>query len=129
MIQNRTTLLISVCLAYTFALAGCAAKSEQTWGDLIINQGGSMVDIGVKWNEGKKLIQLGNDKIAEGRDNINEGNKLISKGNIEINEGNRMIEQGKKLIAESEALYGNKSQSINPAQNPKESIETFPLSE
>gem|GEM_PF-1657003 len=115
-------------------LAGCPAN-KPTQGDLMMNQGPHLIDVGTKWNEGNKLVQFGNDMIAQGRDNVNEGNKLISKGNIQITEGNKLIEQGKKLISESENDYRQRVNSVPPPQpavtpvpvQPADSTEVFPL--
>jgi len=113
-------------------VTGCPAN-KPTQGDLMMNQGPHLIDVGTKWNEGNKLVQFGNDMIAQGRDNVNEGNKLISKGNIQITEGNKLIEQGKKLISESENDYRQRVNSapspqpaVTPVQ-PTDSTEVFPL--
>ena len=111
-------------------LLGCTAP-EPTRGDFMINQGASMVDVGVKWNEGNKLVEIGNDMIAEGRDNVNEGNRLIKQGNKQIEEGKNLVAHGKKLIDESESIYRQRTSSDTPEQQPQEeeSIEVFPLTE
>ena len=95
----------------------------------MINQGASMVDIGVKWNEGNKLVEIGNDMIVQGRENVEEGTRLINKGNQQINDGKNLVEQGKKLIAESENIYRQRTSSTTPERPQEEAIEVFPLTE
>ncbi|MGR9045758.1 MAG: hypothetical protein ACU83N_10710 [Gammaproteobacteria bacterium] len=128
MSNTNKSIFITVVTIYT-QLVGCATP-EPSRGDLMINQGASMVDVGVKWNEGNRLMQIGNDMIAEGRENVNEGTRLIEKGNKQVNEGKNLVQQGKKLMAESEAIYRQRTSSSTPVQQaPEDTIEVFPLTE
>ena len=125
MTKANVSILIS-SVAMCVQLLGCTTP-EPSRGDFMINQGASMVDIGVKWNEGNKLVEIGNDMIAEGREN---GNRLLKQGNQQINDGKNLIEQGKKLIAESENIYRQRTTADKPVQQqPEETIEVFPLAE
>ncbi|PKM12606.1 MAG: hypothetical protein CVV13_04650 [Gammaproteobacteria bacterium HGW-Gammaproteobacteria-3] len=122
---THTPFLILI-VSFFSQLSGCTT-AEPTRGDFMINQGASMVDVGVKWNEGNKLVEIGNDMIAQGRDNVNEGTKLIDKGNQQISEGKNLIIEGKKLLAESENTYRQRTKPATPVQEPE--IEVFPLAE
>ncbi|MGR9114796.1 MAG: hypothetical protein ACU85E_03460 [Gammaproteobacteria bacterium] len=130
MSKNNPLILISI-VTMNALLLGCTTP-EPTRGDFMISQGASMVDVGVKWNEGNKLLEIGNGMIAEGRENVNEGNRLIEKGNKQISEGKNLVEHGKKLIAESETIYRQRTAREAEApdqQQPEETIEVFPLAE
>lgn len=128
MIKHTKILLTTQLLTGILFIHGCAAP-EPTRGDLMMNQGPSMIEVGVKWNEGSTMVKQGNKMILEGRDNIKEGNKLAAKGKLQVDEGNRLIQQGKRLISESEAQYQNKPATGSPVAPPEESFEAFPLSD
>lgn len=121
--------MVSAVFAISAQLQGCTTP-EPSRGDFMINQGASMVDIGVKWNEGSRLVQIGNDMIAEGRENVNEGTRLVNMGNKQINDGKNLVVQGKKLIEESEMIYRQRTSAEKPVRpQPEEAIEVFPLGE
>ena len=127
MTKTNISMLIPV-VTLCVQLLGCTTP-EPTRGDFMISQGASMVDIGVKWNEGNKLVEIGNDMIAQGSENVDEGNRLINKGKQQINDGKNLVEQGKKLIAESENIYRQRTSSTTPERPQEEAIEVFPLTE
>lgn len=128
MIKHNRFILITQAILATIFLYGCAS-TEPTRGDLMMNQDPSMVEVGVKWNEGNTMIKQGNKTIEEGKYNIKEGNKLAAKGKLQVDEGHRLIQEGKRLIAESESQYQNKPASAPQAAPQEDSFEAFPLSE
>ena len=107
------------------AFSGCAAKAPSR-GDFMQSQGGDLVSLGTKWNEGNQLIAEGQAMIEDGQDYVDEGKDLVEKGEELVAEGHELVAEGERLVAESEKTYdeqkrlstqpslGNAAETANP---------------
>lgn len=98
---------MSLCF---LALTGCAGN--QTTGDLMRDDartGQTQVDlkkqIAKDWENGKKLIATGENRVEDGEKQVKSAERNLEQGQDEIQRGRREIAEGEKLVLESERTF------------------------
>lgn len=71
-------------------ITGCATKSP-TFGDRVLAEGESRIELAEQWEQGKKdsitgekQVRNGRKSVEKGRSNLREGEQLIASGNVEV---------------------------------------------
>ena len=85
----KVTIFILV-LAGLVNIVGCATKPP-TFGDRVLAEGESRIEIAEQWEQGKnesiageKQIRRGRKLVENGRSDLREGEQLIASGNVEV---------------------------------------------
>lgn len=88
------------CLA--LILAGCASEPTQPVaekilsGDQMLRDSQGIAQLGSRWQEGKQMVE--------------QGQNLQRQGQAKIDEGRSLVEEGQKIMRESEEGYKNLKQ-------------------
>jgi len=98
-------------LAGLVNLTGCTAKAP-TFGDLVLSEGESRIEIAEQWKEGKsdatsgeKQIRNGRKSVEKGRSDLREGDQLIASGNVQVQNNSlayKSLSQTAQAIASAE---------------------------
>lgn len=85
----KVTIFIFIFLGLV-NLVGCAIKPP-TFGDRVLAEGESRIEIAEQWEQGKndsisgeKQIRRGRKLVESGRSDLREGEQLIASGNVEV---------------------------------------------
>lgn len=89
----------SVCLA--LLMAGCASEptppptpqEKIVSGDQMLRDSQGIAQLGSRWQEGKQMVERGQNMQREGQ--------------IKIDQGRTLVEEGQKIMRESEEGYKN----------------------
>ena len=83
-------IVLIIFLACVANITGCATKSP-TFGDRVLAEGESRVEIAEQWEQGKndskageKQVRNGRKLVEKGRSDLREGEQLIASGNVEV---------------------------------------------
>lgn len=88
-------------------LGACSSK-EPTFGEMVVDQGASMQNVGENWNDGMDLISDGKSLVKDGKKNVEEGTEMVKSGNSDIREGQNMISSGQRMQIKAEGTYQNR---------------------
>lgn len=78
-------------------LAGCSTKPP-TFGERILSEGESRVEIAAQWDEGNEIS-------IEGTKEVKSGTKLVEKGQSYITKGEKLITSGNLKIQTNKQAY------------------------
>ena len=90
-------------LAGLVNITGCATKPP-TFGDRVLAEGESRIEIAEQWEQGK------NDSIS-GEKQIRNGRKLVEKGRSDLREGEQLIASGNVQVLTNRQAYQSLSQT------------------
>ena len=83
-------IVLIILLAGLTNITGCAIKPP-TFGDRVLAEGESRVEIAEQWEQGKnnskageKQVRNGRKLVEKGRSDLREGEQLIASGNVEV---------------------------------------------
>ena len=101
--MNKPLSIIGILLILTlFLFVGCATKSS-SFGEKVLSEGESRIEIAQIWELGKKESKKGEIQILKGR-------KLIEKGRADLRQGEKLIEEGNTAVQENRKAYQDLSQ-------------------
>ena len=81
--MTKIKLILAACLMTSLSGIGCS--NNESFGDQMINQGGAYQKIGENWAEGDKLVEKGNDMVADGERTEKKGRRSVDKGKTSSN--------------------------------------------
>ena len=87
------------------SITGCATKPP-TFGDRVLAEGESRIEIAKQWEQGK------NDSIT-GEKQVRNGRKLVEKGRSYLREGEQLIASGNVEVQTNRQAYQALSQTTN----------------
>lgn len=85
---------LAIALALVIA-AGCATDSP-TAADRMRGHADDQSELAQQWENGKELVESGNQKIEDGEKMVKEGRELIEQGNNEVAEGRTMVRESER---------------------------------
>jgi hypothetical protein len=98
--------IVALLTATLITMSGCASK-KPTFGDRILAEGKSRIEIAEQWEQGKNdskkgesLVLKGRKMVENGRSNLREGEQLIAAGNVEV-QTNRQAYQALSQISQA----------------------------
>lgn len=94
--HTKSTATLAVVLFAALG-AGCAS-TPPTPADKMLTQAEETEALGKQWQDGKKLVVLGQSIKQEGED-------IVAQGEQKIQEGERLIQEGTSMMDESEILF------------------------
>jgi uncharacterized membrane-anchored protein len=106
-IMNRTLSILGIFLILTL-FVGCATKPS-SFGEKVLSEGESRIEIAQIWELGKKESKKGEDQILKGR-------TLVEKGRADLRQGEKLIEEGNTAVQKNRKAYQDLSQ-INQEPN------------
>lgn len=86
-------------ISTTLLVSGCASKKTEPLpeqilsGDQMLRTSEGMAHLGSRWQQGKQMVD--------------NGQQIQLEGQAKIEEGRRLIEEGQKIMRESEEAYKN----------------------
>lgn len=101
--MNKPLSILGILLILTlFLFVGCATKSS-SFGEKVLSEGESRIEIAQIWELGKKESKKGESQILKGR-------KQIEKGRADLRQGEKLIEEGNTAVQENRKAYQDLSQ-------------------
>ncbi len=76
-------------------VAGCATDSP-TAADRMRGHADDQSELAQQWEDGKKLVKSGKQKIEDGEKMVEEGRELITQGNNDVAEGRTMVRDAER---------------------------------
>ena len=94
--MNKKLSTLGIVLILTL-LVGCATKPS-SFGEKVLSEGESRIEIAQIWEQGKKESQKGEEQILKGR-------KLVEKGRADLRQGEKLIEEGNTAVQDNRKAY------------------------
>lgn len=96
-------MILILLLAGLVNITGCTAKAP-TFGDLLLSEGESKIEIAEQWKEGESDVTSGEKQIRNGR-------KSVDKGRSDLREGEQLIASGNAQVQNNRQAYQSLSQT------------------